>query len=423
MSCSLPPHTLSDPQDTKTGNKRRRTGNVVSELNPQSNPFANAHINLALQKGGYVEELAQLHVMSAILYYEQHNRCQVCHEPIDSIPFTLWTCGTCFLCEQCICMIYDKHRFEWSRRRSNVDFVSNIENAYPTNARSPAQTFEDTIKCYICRPSDRERTCRTVMPGSCNVSRYMLGREFTKSFQNRPVPRTPSSLSLQDLEAFNQLRNTLDPTKTTFTCPHCKVLTFRYSQIKQYMKHQTVCVFRLVHCPFADCDVMFLPRILNYASMGTERFDSLLEVSSTEITTKLEDHFLRECKHKVLCNVANCKLHEVVGGDDKQGDMKDAKEPKQTRILQVHQLHEHALQNLKTLPLMSMDDLTKKQPMWSENEMKAKFPDDHRKCQHEIEEELVIPRDPDEDPEDDDGDHSSDEDFVTRVVIRADRRR
>lgn len=406
-----------DQQDIKTGNKRRRTGgNVVSELNPQSNPFANAHINLALQKGGYIEELAQLHVMSTILYYEQHNRCQVCHEPIDGIPWTLWTCGTCFLCEECICDVYDKNRFHFSRRRSNVDFVSNVEHIYPENEYGPGTTFTDTIKCYICRPANPdERGCRTVMPYSCNVGRYLLGREFVKSFQNRSVPRTPTALTLQDLESFNMLRNTLDPTKSTFTCPHCKVLSFRYSQLKQFIKHQTVCVFRLVHCPFADCDVMFLPRILNYASMGTETFRSLLEVSSTEITTKLEDHFSRECKHKVLCNVVDCKVHS-----DKTDD---TKEPKPSRIVQVHQLHEHALQNLKTLAPLTVDDLGKKQAMWSETEMKAKFPDEYRKCQHEIEEELVIPRDPDDiGEEDDDGDHSSDEDFVTRVVIRADRR-
>lgn len=407
MSCSLPPTFTSDTQTQETkGTKRRRTGNnhVVSELNPQSNPFANGH---SIIKGSFLEELAQLYVMSTILYFEQHNRCQVCHEPIESLPFTLWTCGTCFLCEQCICVIYDRHRFEWSRmrRRANVDLISNVEHIYPNNARWPSQTFDDSIKCYICERATRDRTCRTIMPYACNVGRYMLGREFVKSFGPRPVPRTSTTLTSQDLETFNSLRKTLDTSKLTFPCPHCKVVTFRHSQLKQFIKHQTVCVFRLVHCPFADCDVMFLPRILNYSSMGTETFDSLLEVSNTELTTKLEDHFVRECKHKVLCNVADCKLHE------------DEKKESVSRIVRVHQLHEHALQTLKTLAPMSMDDLQKHQPKWSDAEMKTKFPQDYHACQHEMEDEVVIPPDPDDD---DDGDHSSDEDYggVTHIVVQ-----
>jgi len=403
--------TKTDQTGTQSqlGRKRRRgnTQQVIhspnaSTINPQLNPFANSH---GLPRSPSADEFAQIYIMNVILYFEQHNRCQLCHEPIEHIPFTIWTCGTCFLCEQCICKIYDKHRYQWDdhykRRRPNIDMISNVENIYPSNATNPAQTFQDAIKCYICRSTDRERTCRTIMPYPCNVTQYMLGRAFVKSFGTRPVPRSSASVTPLDIDTCGVVRSSTDVTKIQYTCPHCKIVTFRYSQLKNYIRHQTVCLFRPVQCPFVDCDVTFLPRILNYASLGHEKFDSLLEISTPEITTKLEDHYAKECKHKVLCNLVDCKQHRGT-------EAADAKQS--TRVVLVHQLHEHSLTNLKSLVPMSVDDFSKHQPIWSETEMKTKFPDDVQKCQNEEEEEEYIPAEEEE--------SSGDDDYtVTRLVV------
>ncbi len=400
--------------ESQVGRKRRRgnaegranTQQVIhspNAINPQLNPFANGHLNVH-PRSQSADEFAQIYIMNVILYFEQHNRCQLCHEPIEHIPFTIWTCGTCFLCEQCICKIYDKHRYQWDERykhrRANVDMISNVENIYPSNATTPANTFQDAIKCYICRSTDRERTCRTIMPYPCNVTQYMLGRAFVRSFGPRPVPRSPATVTPADIDTCGVVRSSTDVTKIQYTCPHCKIVTFRYSQLKNYIRHQTVCLFRPVQCPFVDCDITFLPRILNYASMGHEKFDSLLEVSTPEITTKLEDHYAKECKHKVLCNLMDCKQHTQTRITD----------PSPSRVVLVHQLHEHSLTNLKSLVPMSVDDFSKHQPIWNETEMKTKFPDDVQKCQNEEEEEEYIPEEEEE--------SSGDDDYtVTRLVV------
>ena len=126
----------------ETGRKRRKV-EVRQEcrsdiVHPLINPFANGHANaIAMPPNSYLEELAQLHVMEVLLHYEQHSRCQLCHEEIQGVPFTIWTCRTCYLCEQCICTLFDKHRHAWRRKKkSPFDTVASAEDMYPSISHS-----------------------------------------------------------------------------------------------------------------------------------------------------------------------------------------------------------------------------------------------------------------------------------------------
>lgn len=366
--------TKEKDEKTRGCRKRRRIDSTL--LNPQLNPLANNHV---VPSEGVVFEFAQQFVMDHVLYYEQHNQCQFCQEPIETIPFTLWTCGTCFLCEGCVCKIYDKYRYKWSsrHRRPKIDMVGNLEQIYPNHFTTPSQTFTDDIKCYICRDGGG-RTCRTTSPVTCNVTRYLLGKNFLKA-TSRPVPTSSTEITMQDILQFKRVRNSIEPSKGTYTCPHCKIVTFRYSQLKEYMRHQTVCLFRRVQCPFTDCDNLFLSRMLRETSIGQETLDHLLEVSPSDISSRIEDHFTMECSHKILCNIRTCDQHP--------SDEKNVV----SRVVKLCDIHEHCLKILASHDIVNVTDLTKKKlPTWNEHEMREKFPRDVEMCQNAQEDEFTV---------------------------------
>ena len=203
------------------------------------------------------------------------------------------------------------------------------------------------------------------------------------------------------------MRKATDTSKEVFTCPHCKIVRFTTTQLAKYIHHVALCTFRPVRCPFADCDVTFIPRVLNFVALTKDKLGSLLEVTVDELRASLEQHYATECTHKVICNLAECKQHVSVVGNDVSV----------SRILPVHELHTHVSNFIQSLPAVNVNQLNVTQTIWSDCDMRTKFPDDVHQCLNQLEDELIVPPTESNDEEED---ASLGEEFrnITRVLIQ-----
>lgn len=409
---------VDDSQDdSKHARKRKRITQTKSEIihSPKPtiqtfiNPFANGYATnvQTIDSNTVIDELARQYIIDVVQHYTKHNQCQFCHELIKGIPFSMWSCQTCFVCEPCMCTIFDTYKCSFRKGRDTgegrpeIELLGNIHDMYCTHASH--HNFEQP-KCFICR--SEQRACRVVAPYACpNTARFLLGRKFAESFapssstQTRTIPMRLSDLTVDDIVRFQSLRTTSTPT-TKYTCPHCKIMRFSSHQLNKYMRHQQVCLFRPVQCPFSDCDIQFVPHLLQFTRMH-ERPQKLLEISSRDLLAKLDHHYERECKHKVLCNLVECKQH----GDIKQ-QLDASHQPRPnppSRIIQVKDIHAHLFTYLQSLPAFDAAATLPQQPLWTIDQMKTRFPLDIDACRNEPEEDapnIVFETDTEESDED-----------------------
>jgi hypothetical protein len=355
----MPPRGQRKPDEKTTSAgpapKRRRLHspptpltNAQLGLNPQLNPFANGHT--FLHSG--ITDMAKLFVMDIVNYYERVQTCHLCREPIEGIPFTLWTCGTCYLCETCVCNIYDKHRYKWSAKNKKMKYhmLGQLETSIWPN-----------LKCFICRTSDTNTpACHTISPTPCDMSRFMIGKTFMTELKTGP--KVPSDLTMAHLETFQTLYTNIKSTKMVYTCPHCKILTFTHSQLNRYMRHQIVCTYRNMQCVFSDCPVRNAFISTHLYLNSTDSYKDMLETTVGDF--ELDYHFSRDCKHRVACNLIDCKQHEE----------------NKTRIVFLCDTNKHLSALFHSLAPLNDSKITNTFRMWSESEMEQKFPNDMKQC-------------------------------------------